>query len=55
MPAVAMPINPPCGIVNEVPPSAVLTCACALQAIPGISYDRSSGYWKVVGGCANVN
>ena len=37
-----------------VPPSAVLTCACALQAIPGISYDRSSGYWKVVGGCANV-
>ena len=33
----------------------MLTCACALQAIPGIAYDRSSGYWKVVGGCANVN
>ena len=25
-----------------------------MQAIPGITYDRSSGYWKVVGGCANV-
>ena len=25
-----------------------------MQAIPGVVYDRASGYYKVVGGCANV-
>ena len=25
-----------------------------MQAIPGVVYDRDTGYFKVVGGCANV-
>ena len=26
-----------------------------MQAIPGVKFDRSTGYWTVVGGCAAVS
>ncbi len=26
-----------------------------MQAIPGIKFDRTTGYWTVIGGCAAVS